>query len=549
MTLWRSLEFRLAAWYSFLLFAGLSCLGAALWFGVNYSMVEAVDDVLAARIERLSRYLEAEFGHQFLDPLEKPSHGRLLGEIERVDPNRAWIVIHGVKTRVTPDTEILGSARPEALRVGQYAIARVQRDGDEWIASEIVEDEEFQQELQKELYEYAISLPEGDLTEMRTVTGQILLSPSARNESQALIPWQDTLAPSDSQPRTLELEAGLFRVLNGTVQLASGSYRIQVASSLAPVTATQQRLLSWLLWAVPPGLLLSLCGGYFISRRALRPVEEIVNVASRIDVDRLSVRLNVPSTGDVVERLASTFNAMLERLHGSVNRLEQFTADASHELRSPVSVIRTTAELALRQGRTQEEFRGDMLEIHEEATSLTNLIDDLLTLSRADGHADRLPLSDVDLGTVAREVAEQFGRTMPQRKFSVEIDKGMVLTGHAPSLRRLLVILLDNALEHTPADASIRVAVHDEADALVLSVADTGEGIPPEHLNRVFDRFYRIDSSRSRFGGGFGLGLSIAKWIVESHGGKIGVMSEVGKGTTFIARLPRQFRPAAVSAP
>jgi two-component system OmpR family sensor kinase len=125
----------------------------------------------------------------------------------------------------------------------------------------------------------------------------------------------------------------------------------------------------------------------------------------------------------------------------------------------------------------------------------------------------------------------------------------MVLTGHAPSLRRLLVILLDNALEHTPADASIRVAVHDEADALVLSVADTGEGIPPEHLNRVFDRFYRIDSSRSRFGGGFGLGLSIAKWIVESHGGNIGVMSEVGKGTTFIARLPRQFRPAAVSAP
>lgn len=536
MSRWRSIEFRLAGWYSFLLFAGLVSLGVAIWLGVNYSIVQAVDDVLATRIERLSNYLEAEFGHQFLDPRGDPPQGRLLGEIEQVDQQLAWFVVHGTTVHLNTHTRFEGPLSSQALRVGQYVVVAVQQSGGKWNAAEIVLDREFQEELQLELREYAISLPEGDLTQMRTVTGQSLL-PAGK---PALIPWQQSTDEKPG-PQTVETQRGPFRVLAGTVRLARGSYRIQVASSLAPLVAIQRRLLSGLFWAAPLGLVLSLCGGYVISRRALRPIEKIAGVASRIDLNRLSERLEVPPTGDVVQRLAATFNAMMERLESSVKRLEGFTADASHELRSPVSVIRTTAELALRQARGEEQLREDMREIQDEATRLTELIEDLLTLARADGGPDASPMHNVDLSALVHEVVEQYGPAVGQRSLKVEItDPNAVVNGHAPSLRRLLVILLDNAVKHTPVDTSIQIALRGELGSLVLSVSDTGDGIPPDSLKRVFDRFYRVDSARNRSNGGFGLGLSIAKWIVESHGGSISVKSQLEAGTTFTASLPRQ---------
>jgi heavy metal sensor kinase len=508
-------------------------------------MVQAVDDVLSVRIERLSIYLEAEFGHQFLNPGEEPKQGRLLGEIEQVDPQLNWLVIHGTTVHLTSQTRFQVPLHLQSLRVGQYVVVVAERNDDQWNATRIVPDKEFQAELQVELREYAVSLPEGDLTQMRTVTGQPLLPAGARNGARALIPWQQP-SGEKPRPRTVEAERGSYRVLSGAVRLGSGSYQMQVASSLAPVAATQRRLLSGLLWAVPAGLILSLYGGYLISRAALRPVERIVGVASRIDVNRLSERLEVPPTGDVIERLAGTFNAMLDRLDSSVKRLEGFTADASHELRSPVAVIRTTAELALRQGRSEEELRQDMREVQDEANRLTELIEDLLTLARTDGGPDASPMTDVDLGALVRDVAGQYGRTMGARELQVEVEETETIAkGYAGSLRRLLVILLDNAIQHTPAGTSIRVAVRGEAKALEVSVADTGGGISPEHVKRLFDRFYRVDPSRNRSNGGFGLGLSIAKWIVESHGGHITVGSQVGKGTKFSAWLPRHGRPSA----
>jgi two-component system, OmpR family, heavy metal sensor histidine kinase CusS len=542
---WRSIEFRLAAWYSLLLLGGLTSLGAVLWFGINYSMVAAVDDLLAEKAGRLVDFIHAEFKGNHSDLRENADDGEVRGQVERVDPRHEWLQIHGTRIYLTPQTVFAGRTAPfraADLQQGQYVEVAVERagTGGEWAATTILLNTTYWDELREDLNEYALAVPEGRLTHIRTATGQILLPVRSQSDAQTTLPWLDS--PTEGQRFfTVETAEGSFRVHSTEAVVEGSSCRIQVASSLAALTATKARLLSWILWAGPVGLVLSLCGGYVISRAALRPVENVVGVAGRMDVNRLSERLEVPATGDVVQRLAETFNGMLGRLEASVRRLEEFTADASHELRSPVTVIRTTAELAVRQARTREELRKDMQGIQAEAARLTELIEDLLTLARADSGGYSSPMDDVDLGALVREVTKQYGQTIGQRKLHVEIaEEDAVVTGHAPSLRRLLVILLDNAVQHTPADTSIRVVVRGEREALLLSVADTGEGILPQDLSRVFDRFYRVDSSRNRFKGGFGLGLSIAKWIVESHSGNIAATSQVGKGTTFSAHLPRQ---------
>ncbi|MDA0205455.1 MAG: HAMP domain-containing sensor histidine kinase [Acidobacteria bacterium] len=310
-----------------------------------------------------------------------------------------------------------------------------------------------------------------------------------------------------------------------------------MASSLAAIVSAKRRLLVNLAWAVPLVIVLSLGGGYHVARSALQPIESVVAVAQGIDVGKLSERLDAPSSGDVVERLAKTFNGMLDRLEGSVRRLEEFTADASHELRSPVAVIRTTAELALRQDRTPTQLRSDMQEIEREAARLTSLIENLLTLARSDANGMTPNKRPVDLFALVVEVGDQHRRLHPSRALAVEIPSLYAyVLGDEASLRQLLAILLDNAVRHTPDEASITISLRTEGDAHRLSVADTGNGIPDDELGRIFDRFYRGDSSRG-VDGGFGLGLSIARWIAESHDACIKVESVVGKGSVFSVRL------------
>ena len=341
-------------------------------------------------------------------------------------------------------------------------------------------------------------MPDGRLIRIRTQTGEPLLPAGPEAEGRSVVPWR---APETSERTsdTIEVSGGVFRVLSTSANLVGRPYQIQVAASLAAVVATRERLLVWTLWVIPIGVLLSFIGGYAISRGALRPVEDVAEVASRMDVNRLSERLPVPPTGDVLQKLTETFNQMLGRLESSLKRLDEFTADASHELRSPVAVIRTTAELALRQARTPEDLRADMTEIHEEATRLTELIEDLLTLARADSRADAASMSEVDLVSLAQDGCDQFRRMANGRKLEFgAVQNGAMVWGHEPSLRRLLVILLDNAVRHTPEGAAVRVSVFVIGNSIFLEVADTGDGIPEEELNRVFDRFYRGDLSRNR---------------------------------------------------
>jgi signal transduction histidine kinase len=238
--------------------------------------------------------------------------------------------------------------------------------------------------------------------------------------------------------------------------------------------------------------------------------------------------------------MAETWNEVLDRLESSVKRIRQFTSDASHELRTPLALIRTTAELALRRDRNLDAYRASLHQIVQDAARMTELTESLLTLARADADALEITIGTAELNELARSVVEQSG--------AAAADAGIALHAVTPErpveapvdvlgIRRILVILVDNALKHTPAGGSVRVTVSDGAHEVTLSVEDTGDGIPAEALPHIFERFYRADPARSS--SGFGLGLSIAQAIARAHGTGIEVITESGSGSCFSIMLAK----------
>ena len=296
-----------------------------------------------------------------------------------------------------------------------------------------------------------------------------------------------------------------------------------------------------LLLLIPAVLVVSCMGGYWLSSRALRPVDKITTVARSIGVQNLSQRISVPRTGDEIERMAHAWNEVLERLDTSVKRIRQFTSDASHELRTPLALIRATAELALRRDRDPEDYRHSLRQIEQEAGQMTELTESLLTLARADSGGLGMTMQLTDLNELSRSVVDQNG--------AVATGRGVTLNAVTPSspatvsadpsaIRRILLILVDNALKYTPGGGAVTVFVTEEAHGIIVSVEDTGEGIPAEALPHIFERFYRADPARGS-GSGFGLGLSIAQAIAQAHGASISVTSTPGTGSRFQFSLPK----------
>ena len=529
---WRSLGFRLSCFFSALLLAGLALLGASLWWGVEHNMTAAIDELLEARATGFAHYAQSEFGNVFVESRTDSNKGEYRGLIEQVDRDGHWVSLQGTRIRLTDRTKFEGSLVLSRLRTGKFGEVEVERAGagSNWEAATVAVVTDLAKEIKETFAEYAQTAPDGLLIQLRNQAGERILP--VRAESAPLVAWQETVTGFT----TVATSSGPYRSLRRDVSLPSGTYHLQMASSLAPVWATKAALLRLARWILPLLLLMSLSGGYLVSRAALLPLEDFSAVAKRISAYRLSDRLEVRRTGDVIERLAITFNSMLDRLASSVKRLDEFTADASHELRGPAAVIRTTAELALRQDRTGENLQRDIREIHAEAVRLSELIEDLLTLARLEGSIDQSLLSAVDLGPMAEEVAKQFGGQAGARITANTGEGTSVVRGHEASLRRLLLILVDNALRHNPEDTVVRISAA-RADAhVVLAVADSGRGVPAADLSRLFDRFYRVDPARNRANGA-GLGLAIARRIVEGHGGQISASSEVGVGSVFRVSL------------
>jgi heavy metal sensor kinase len=331
-----------------------------------------------------------------------------------------------------------------------------------------------------------------------------------------------------------------FWVLTRRCSLNGETVYLAAASPQAGNQLVLNRFLEGLIASAPILLLISSACGYWLSRRALRPVDRITAAARSISIRNLSERLPVAQTGDEIERLAETCNAMLARLEAAVNQMNQFTADASHELRGPVSFVRTVAEVALRNPGADADSRQAFADIVEETTKATVLLEDMLTLARADAERDARVFTELNLAEVVEQACDLARPIADELRLSLSVSPGTQLVkvlGDFPTLRRLLWILLDNALKYTPAPGEIDVALSAGGGRATVTVRDSGVGISETELPHIFDRFYRADPSRSQIEGA-GLGLAIAKWIATLHRADLTVTSHVQKGTIFRLDVP-----------
>jgi two-component system, OmpR family, sensor kinase len=291
---------------------------------------------------------------------------------------------------------------------------------------------------------------------------------------------------------------------------------------------------------------LGLAGGWWISTRALRPVADISATAAKISNGDLAQRIPVADTGSELGDLARVLNDTFARLHASFARQAQFTADASHELRTPLSVVLTQAQTALARERSAAEYRESLTACQGAAQRMRRLITSLLTLARLDSGETAATRSPCDLGAVAGEAVALAGPEAQQRGITIVTDLSpAVCDGNAEELGAVAANLISNAIYYNRPGGSVQVSTATEPGAAVLSVSDTGEGVTPEDLPHIFERFYRADKARSNAGGHVGLGLAIAKAIVDAHGGIIRVASEAGQGSTFTVRLPAGPAPHA----
>lgn len=285
---------------------------------------------------------------------------------------------------------------------------------------------------------------------------------------------------------------------------------------------------------------LGLLGGWSLSGATVRPIAEITRVASDLSETNLSDRIDLGETDAELQKLARTLNETFARLQSAFNRQVQFTADASHELRTPLSVVQIHQELALSKERTPEEYREAIETCQRATTRMNALVESLLTLARLDTDAAPVLKERVDIGALVWDCVEQVQlladskciRSETQAAFDVYVD------GSRSQLVQVITNLLTNAIAYSLSDAEVSVTVHQQSDEVVVSVCDTGDGIPAADLPHVFERFYRVDKQRTQDSGGSGLGLSISKKIMDAHGGRIVAESAVGEGSTFMLTFP-----------
>ena len=332
-----------------------------------------------------------------------------------------------------------------------------------------------------------------------------------------------------------------FRFATQRFEINGHPYAVQTGVMIADVVDTLAMFRLYLLMFAPLLLLAAATGGYWLSSRALAPVDAIVGTARGIGGANLSSRLEKLDTGDELQRLSDTLNQMLDRIESAFRRVTEFTADASHELRTPVSLIRTEAELALRRSRGEEQYQEALQHILREAERTSGLIEELLTLARADSGLESLKMRVVSVHTLLREAADDWRSVarMSNLDFRDELGSGeLFVMAEESALRRVVNILLDNAFKHTTLPGTVSLALEKKNEWAVIAVRDTGTGIAREEQAKIFERFYRVDKARNREIQGAGLGLSIAQWIVQQHGGAIWVESELGRGSAFYVELP-----------
>jgi two-component system OmpR family sensor kinase len=328
-------------------------------------------------------------------------------------------------------------------------------------------------------------------------------------------------------------------------------YVIQVGNSSRQIDTSLQSSLLVNAIFIPAAILLVSLGGWWLTRRALTPLQTVIQTAHRISSGELSHRIEAAGYSEEIRELAQAFNQMIVRLEASFRQITDFSDNVSHELRIPLSILRGQTEVSLRRARSEEEYRHVLLSNLEEVQRMEKIVERLLFLSRATRGEITINRAPVDLRGLVSSVAAQFAVPTQQKPLHLTVEvpaeaeqqdllhgpaDATVMIGDELLLRELLLNLVQNAVTYTPAGGTVTLGLARREGRLELSVADTGCGIPPEEIPHIFERFYQVD--RSRASQGSGLGLSLCQWIVEAHGGRIVVDSTVGRGSRFTVILP-----------
>jgi heavy metal sensor kinase len=340
----------------------------------------------------------------------------------------------------------------------------------------------------------------------------------------------------------IQTDQGPLRIYNDPIMSPSGKrYMMQVGTSLQSKQVAVDRFVRLTVWLIPLGLIVAGTSGWFMTRRVLRPVQNIALTAKRIELSQLSQRIPLTGSGDEFDQLARTFNETLERLESAVGEMKQFTGSIAHELRTPLTALRGEAEIALLHGRSTEDFRRALSSQLEEFQKLARLIDQLLMLARAEAGELRLQRTDVAMDPLLKYIVETLTLLADEKGVILKLDSdpGIIVRGDQEWLERALINLLDNAIKYTPAGGRVTVRTSREKSGVRIEVEDTGPGIPPEALPHVFERFYRADPARNKTVEGVGLGLSLVQWIVAEHGGTIVAAICPGTGARFTIQLPQ----------
>lgn len=391
--------------------------------------------------------------------------------------------------------------------------------------------------LGEELREHSALLPRGKMFRVSTSDRTIVYQP----DMMAVVP---SIAPSPDRilKESLVLNERSYRTISNFATVGPYRFLIQVA-----VDQTEYKeLLIGLAWililSVPVAGLLAAFAGHWMSGRALAPIEQITRTANSIDAMSLSRRLALLGTNDELDQLSATINHMLDRIAISYERIEQFTADASHELRTPVALIRSNAELLLMRHDNHPRIKQGLSDILAESTYMTGLIRDLLTLARGSDESAFSPIELIELNDPVRAVFERAQSLANAHGIAVEyepLSQVVPLRADQAMIERILMILIDNAVRYTPPGGKVWIETWVNQELCGFVVRDSGIGIASKDQEKIFERFFRVDAARTHRDGGCGLGLSIAKSLVEFHHGMIRVSSELGKGASFTVSFQR----------
>jgi heavy metal sensor kinase len=349
------------------------------------------------------------------------------------------------------------------------------------------------------------------------------------------LPVPDHIPPAGIQA---EFHQGsrYVRILAYSIVVRGRRYSVQTGIALNKSMVLLTAFRTDLLLLTPAVILLAALGGHLMSRKALKPVAALAAQARLINDRNLDTRLPVPNTVDEISDLSRTLNQMLERIDKAFASVRAFTGNASHELRTPISLLRTEIDVALFRPRSADEYRETLMRLNEEAVRMTNLVENLLSVARADGGAEAMSVAPIEVHALFQSVHRTWAPAMQRAmlEFCIEASSAeLTLLGDANGLQRLLSILLENAAKFTPAGGSVTLAAAQSGSRVVLSVRDTGVGISEEDIPRIFDRFFRAAQTSNLTPRGSGLGLALAKWIAERHGTQLTVESKTGKGSCF----------------